>query len=98
MEVLLTADGIRVLECCKEARINADVEILVSLELIVPRPNARTDPSSEVITNHSIQDVDEELFRQLRDLLHFRQVLHHVRLLLGLIEDNLLGQCLVLWH
>ncbi len=50
----LTADCIGVLECGEEARINADVEILVCLELLVPRPNALTDPCGEVITNDCI--------------------------------------------
>ena len=98
MELLLTADCIGVLKCGEEARINADVEVLVGLELIIPRNNAISNPVSEVIADDGIKNVDEELFRQLDYLLLLRQVLHHIRHLLGLIEDDLLGQGLVLWH
>ena len=53
-ELSLTADRVGVLECGEEGGVNADVEVFVGLELLVPRPNARTDPSGEVITNHGI--------------------------------------------
>jgi len=63
MELVLTADGVGVLECGEEARIDINVEVLVGLELRIPCSNALTDPVGEIISNNRICNVDEELLR-----------------------------------
>ena len=94
----LTADVAARLELGGHRRIDRDHDLLLVVHGGVAVLNLVGDPVTERLPDHRGADVDNKLFRRLRDVRLVRQVVRDVRIQVGKCGDVLQRQVLVRRH
>ena len=56
------------------------------------------DPCSKLVTDNSVANVDKELFRQFQNLFGFRESQHDFRDIIGMLEDVMSRESVILWN
>ena len=82
---VLTTHSCAVGECCVHLWVHVDGKILHLYDLGVPGDHPCLHPFSEGVTDHGVDNVDDELFRKLHDLLGNGEILEYLTMLL---QDN----------
>lgn len=96
--ILLTADGLRVVEGFGNFRVHLNVEVVLSNHRRVSFFDSGRDPLLELITDQGVCDVADPLSRQLVQVTFFWEEIGIHRVLLDLAPDLLDCQGLVVRH